>query len=535
MRRKPCWMRIVSLVTAVLLALPLPAMAQNGTSVSPQDAQSRRHFSQEELAQLVAPIALYPDELVAQILMASTYPLEIVEADRWVQQHRDLKGENLARALEEKNWDPSVKSLVNFPSVLSMMSQKLEVTAKMGDAFLTQEQEMMSSIQTLRKKAYDAGNLTATPEQKVIVEKETIVIQPANPQVVYVPAYDPFIVYGPWMYPAYPPYPYYAYPLPAYGVFGFAAGITIGLAWGYAWGWCNWYGGSVYVNVWRNENIHNAYINRHTYERYYHSRGMADQHGEGRWRHDASHRKGVAYRDPATAMRYGQSPARASQAGRDARGYGDSRVMPYPARTAPGQGGRGSTDRTAGTPGGAPPPAGLTPPGGKIGHDQRGTGSSERTGGGVSGGKTPAPSAPRGTVPAPGQSGAGQRGGPQDGARSGIRVDTGAAPAPSGSRESGFSRFYGDGDRARAASERGQASRQFSGEGSRQGGFSGAPAPKGGYSGAPPRGGYSGAPPRGGFSGAPPRGGYSGGVPGGGGFSGGGPPADGGGGRGSHR
>jgi hypothetical protein len=479
-------MRSVSLFTTILLALPLPTMAQNGDNFSQQQAApNQRQFSQEELAQLLAPIALYPDELVAQILMASTYPLEVVEADRWVQQYRDLKGDSLARALEQKNWDPSVKSLVNFPSVLTMMSQKLEVTSKLGDAFLNQEQDVMDTVQSLRRRAYDAGNLQPTREQQVVVEKQTIIIQPADPQVIFVPTYNPALVFGPWMYPAFPPFPFYAYPPPAYGVFAFGTGIAVGLAWGYAWGGFNWSNRSVNVNVWRNTTINNTYINRNTYQKNYQNKGMVGQNGQGTWQHDASHRKGVAYRDTATAQRYGQSPARVSQAGRDARGYGDNRGANqgnFGNKAAPGQGGRGVPDRMAtgagGAAGGRTP--GQTPGGNKAGFDRSGAGGSNRVGGvsGSSVGRTPTQtsrdyksgSAQGGFDRAGASSGYGGRGGANAGARS--------TAAPSGGRDSAFNRSYGDGASTRAASNRGQTSRQmtggsFGGGGSRPGGGGG--------------------------------------------------------------
>ena len=411
--RNPLWIRIAGTLTALLLALPLPVMAQGGEEPFPQQS-AQKQFSREELAQLVAPIALYPDELVAQILMASTYPLEIVEADRWVQQNRALRGDPLAEELEQKNWDPSVKSLVAFPSVLSMMSRKLEVTSKLGDAFLNQEEEVMATIQALRKRAYDAGNLTGTREQKVLVEQESIIIQSATPEVIYVPTYNPAVVYGAWMYPGYPPYPYYAYPPPAYGTFAFATGITLGLAWGYAWGGCNWHGRSVNVNIWRNTTFNIAHINRNNYQRNYQKVGMVGQNGQGRWRHDAEHRRGVAYRDPATARLYGQSPARSPQTGRDARGYG----TPGGAReTVPG----------VRAPGWKPPGGSPTPP--------RNT---ERNQGGTK---------PNG-IPS---------GGEQRDTRGAGRV--GGGPAFGGS--------YGDGASSRAASDRGHSSRQPSG-GARQ-------------------------------------------------------------------
>ena len=164
-------------------------------------------FKPEEIDALVAPIALYPDELLSQIFMASTYPLEVVQAGRWARQNQNLKGDALAQALEKQDWDPSVKSLVNFPEVLSKMSDKLDWTQKLGDAFLEQQKEVMDAVQRLRAKAQAAGNLQTTEQQKVIVEEKVIKIEPASPQVVYVPTYNPTVVYGAWPYPAYPPIP----------------------------------------------------------------------------------------------------------------------------------------------------------------------------------------------------------------------------------------------------------------------------------------------------------------------------------------
>jgi hypothetical protein len=289
-------------------------------------------FKPEELEQVLAPIALYPDSLLAQVLMASTYPLEIVQADRWARQNKDLKGEALTGALEKQNWDPSVKSLVNFPQVLAMMSEKLDWTQKLGDAFLAQQKEVMETVQRLRKKAVDAGTLKTTPEQQVVVEKETIVIAPSNPQVVYVPTYNPTVVYGTWAYPAYPPAYYYP---PGYtagaALFSFGAGLAVGAAWGYAWGNCNWHGGDVDVDVNRNTNINNN-INRGQYATQY-------QGGKGNWQHSPEHRKGVAYRDPATGQKYNRAATNDAVKSRDN----------YRGRTDSGRQeiGRGSTDQGA--------------------------------------------------------------------------------------------------------------------------------------------------------------------------------------------
>ncbi len=234
-----------------------------------QDAGGQPAFKQEQLDQILAPIALYPDDLLTQILMASTYPLEVVQAARWAKQNKSLKGDALAKELEKQPWDPSVKSLVNFPDVLTMMNDKLDWTQKVGDAFLSQQKECLATIQSLRKKAQASGNLKTTKEQKVIVEQETVIIQPASPEVIYVPTYNPTVVYGTWAYPAYPPAPVYppGY-VPGAAAFSFMAGAAMGAAWGYAWGSANWHGGDVNVNVNKNANFNNN-INRSQYQQKY--------------------------------------------------------------------------------------------------------------------------------------------------------------------------------------------------------------------------------------------------------------------------
>jgi len=289
-----CWMTWL----LVLLMMAPPWVIAQGT----QGTEESRTFKQEELDQMLAPIALYPDELLSQILMASTYPLEIVQADRWTRQNKNLKGDALAQALEKQNWDPSVKSLVNFPQVLEMMGEKLDWTEKLGDAFLSSEKDVMDTVQRLRFKAEEAGNLKSTEQQKVIVQEKVIIIQPAQPQVVYVPTYNPAVVYGAWWWPAFPPPPPF-FPLPPgpalYGAMAFGAGVAMGAAWGYAWGSCNWRGGNVNVNVNQNININNN-INRNNYAKQY----PAGSGGQGKWQHDVNHRKGVSYRDQATSQKY---------------------------------------------------------------------------------------------------------------------------------------------------------------------------------------------------------------------------------------
>ena len=273
-------------------------------------------FRQEELGQMLAPVALYPDSLLAQILMASTYPLEVVQADRWVKANRNLKGDPLNDALDKKDWDPSVKALVPFPQVLSMMSEKLEWTQRLGDAFLDQQDEVMGTIQQLRAKAQAAGNLRDTEEQRVTAEEGTIMIEPAQPEVIYVPAYDPTLVYGPWWYPAFPPFFFLPPPrVVVFGRIGFWTGVRVGRAWGHAWGYWDWRNHHVNVNVNRHININrNVSISRTSIQ-------------TTPWQLDVRHRKGVSYRNEATRERYGQS-LKGAENRRDFRGFGQVTGLP---------------------------------------------------------------------------------------------------------------------------------------------------------------------------------------------------------------
>jgi Protein of unknown function (DUF3300) len=195
--------------------------------------------SPKELQQLVAPFALYPDALVAQILAASTYPTEIVEADRWMQGHSKLKGEELAKEVDKQPWDPSVKALTQFPSVLENMDKNLSWSSSLGEAYVNQPQDVTDAVQNLRKQARSAGNLNSNEQEKVTSQGSTIVIEPANPEVVYVPAYDPWLVYGAPIV-AYPGW----YPMP--GIFWGGPGLSFGLGFGigyfggFGWGWGHW-------------------------------------------------------------------------------------------------------------------------------------------------------------------------------------------------------------------------------------------------------------------------------------------------------
>ena len=309
-----------TLIKSLALFLTFLLVAPQGVMAKSEGGD--KSFKQEELEQLVAPIALYPDSLVAQILMASTYPLEVVQAGKWAKKNKDLKGDALTKALEKENWDPSVKSLVNFPQVLDMMNDKLDWTQKLGDAFLAQQKEVMDTVQKLRAKAEAEGNLKTTKEQKVVVEKETqtIIIESASPEVVYVPTYNPTVVYGTWPYPAYPPYYYYP---PGYAagaaLFSFGVGVAVGAAWGYAWGNCNWRGGDVNVNVNRNTNFNNN-IDRSKYQ----NKITTGQGGKGEWKHNPEHRKGVSYRDQATAQKFDRGASRDAKSRESFRGRAEA-------------------------------------------------------------------------------------------------------------------------------------------------------------------------------------------------------------------
>src|SRR2546426_3696870 len=206
---------------------------QEATAATPSAVQPAQ-VTAEKLQQLVAPIALYPDELVAQVLAAATYPTEIVEANRWLQENSSLKDAQLADAVDKESWDPSVKALTEFPSVLANMDKNLSWTSALGDAYFNDQQDVMNAIQALRKRAQDAGTLKTTTQENVTTQGPTIIIEPANPQVVYLPEYDPWIVYGAPLavYPGYIAGPWIGAPFISFGT-----GFPI---WGFDWGWPAW-------------------------------------------------------------------------------------------------------------------------------------------------------------------------------------------------------------------------------------------------------------------------------------------------------
>jgi hypothetical protein len=237
---------LISLLSLALLFATWPQnlsanQAAQATQAPPPAAPAPPYAQQtpEQLQQLVAPIALYPDSLVAQILAASTFPEQVVQADRWIQAHPELKGQALGQAADQQPWDPSVKALTAFPTVLGNMDKNLSWASSLGDAYYNQQQDVMDAVEVMRQRAQQAGTLKTTPQQTVTNQDSAITIAPASPDVVYVPAYDPWLVYGyPILaWPGWYPYPgiWYAGPYLSFGI-----GFGIGFFGGFGWGWSHW-------------------------------------------------------------------------------------------------------------------------------------------------------------------------------------------------------------------------------------------------------------------------------------------------------
>jgi hypothetical protein len=317
------------LIVGALFASPSIGWSQTQTAATTPATPAGSSLKAEELDQLVAPIALYPDTLLASVLMASTYPLEVIEASRWIKGNKSLKGDALKAAVDKKGWDESVKELTATPSVLETMSTKLEWTQKLGDAVLAQQADVMDAVQRLRTRAEAQNKLQTTKEQKVTTQtqenKKVIVIEPAEPNTVYVPYYDPAVVYGAWPYPAYPPY-YYPPPPGYYAGAAIATGIAFGVgvavgAWatgGHYWGGgVHW--GDNNINVNRQININNINANNN-------------------WRHDPAHRQGMRYNNRDVANRFDKAKGvrNGAQNRMDFRGRDGKQVL------NPGKGGAGN-------------------------------------------------------------------------------------------------------------------------------------------------------------------------------------------------
>ena len=263
----------------------------------PQLPPPGQALAPDQLDDLVAPIALYPDPLVSQILVASTYPLELVQASQWLQRNPGFTGAALTQAAQQQNWDPSIQALVVFPDLVKRLNQDITWTTNLGNAFLSQQGDVMDAVQRMRLKAQQAGKLSSTSQQTVTTTNDSgqpvIAIEPANPQMMYLPYYDPAFIWGP---PLYYPYANWYYP-GAY--FGFGIGIPMGLYFGGGWG--GW-GGWGWEPGWGGHNIivNNSFIHRYNFN----SRGIGSLSGRSAWSHDASHRQGVPYSNAALANRY---------------------------------------------------------------------------------------------------------------------------------------------------------------------------------------------------------------------------------------
>jgi len=297
---------LIALVFAIALSAPHALHAED----------AEKPFKKEELDQMLAPIALYPDDLLTNVLVGATYPLEIVQAARWRKEpaNAKLKGAALEKALESKDWDPSVKSLTQVPDVLQTMSDKLDWTQKLGDAFLAQQDDVMEEIQLLRRKADETGSLKTNKQQKVSKKENYIVIEPASPDVIYVPVYQPTVVYGSWWYPSYPPYYwYYGRPASAF-VSGFFWGAGIAVAANiWDWGRCDWGRRDIDINVNKYNKIN---ANR-------------KQVTSNKWQHDPKHRGSVPYRDKGSREKFGKAGDKQANLRRDAakdfRGFDDGK------------------------------------------------------------------------------------------------------------------------------------------------------------------------------------------------------------------
>ena len=305
---------VIALICAVVLT-PGDVSLLTPASAMAQDQEAAK-IPADQLDSLVAPIALYPDQLLSQALVASTYPLEVVQLQQWLGKNKNLKDKALADAAKKQEWDPSIQALALLPDVAKYLAENIKWTTDLGNAFLAQQSEVMDAVQRMRKKAQDKGNLKPTEQQKVetkvIENKQVIVVQQANPEVVYVPSYNPTVVYGA---PAYP-YPPVSYPPPGYYAAGmaisFGIGMAMGAAWGGGWGWNAGWGGNnnVYINNSNNfVNNSNRNVNRNT--------NVSNRSGNT-WQHNPQHRGGAPYGNRSTADRFGGTTRGDSRSNRQA-------------------------------------------------------------------------------------------------------------------------------------------------------------------------------------------------------------------------
>ena len=385
---KPKWMAVpcrslVAILCTIAIA-PGDTLAyaqQQEPSPSTSSAGQAVKIPADQLDSLVAPIALYPDPLLAQVLAASTYPLEIIKLQRWLAQNSTLKDKQLADAVAKQPWDASVQALAALPEVVKRLGDDIGWTADLGNAFLAQQADLMDAVQRMRKKAQEKGTLKTTEQQKVettVVEnKSVVVIEQANPQVVYVPSYDPVVVWGPAVYPYppiyYPPAGYYA----AGMALSFGVGVMMGAFWSGGWGWgCGWGGNNININnnFNRNSNINN--IGGGNRNNIGSGNRPSNQPAGGRsnWQHNPAHRGGTPYRDRATADRFGGSARGDSMSQRRASAENRIGGQGGGSRLGNRSGGTGVSNRAAGS--------GMTTRGGAGGADRIGSRDLSRSGGG---------------------------------------------------------------------------------------------------------------------------------------------------------
>jgi len=342
--------RVIAIIGLALLSSGSSAFAQQAqsqvmTTTTNTDTEQAPKIPNDQLDSLVAPIALYPDPLLAQTLAASTYPLEIIQLEQWMNKNKNLKGKGVADAVEKQNWDPSVQAMAVFPDVVKQLAENVSWSSDLGNAFLAQEADVMDAVQRMRAKAQGAGNLKSSQQQKVesktVESKNVIVIEQADPQVVYVPSYNPTVVYGA---PAYP-YPSMYYP-PGYGLLAFGTGVAIGAAWGNGgWGWgCGWGHGDV------NINYNNKYVNHYNKQNNINNVNR----GNNNWQHNPQHRGSAPYGDRNTANRFGGNARQQPAGGAGNRpGGGGAGIA-----NRPGGGGAGTANRPGGGTGAATRPVG---------------------------------------------------------------------------------------------------------------------------------------------------------------------------------
>ena len=304
------WIREVALLCCVLVVPgDVPLMAQQPAAPAPAGGRApAAPIPPDQLDSLVAPIALYPDPLLAQVLAASTYPLEIVQLRQWLDKHKDLKDKALADAVKKENWDPSIQSMAALPDVVKQMEENIKWTSELGNAFLAQESDVMDAVQRMRAKAKDSGKLTSNEQMKVetkVVESKTVVvIEQSNPQVVYVPSYDPVVVWGARLCMRIRPSSIRAGYYAAGVALSFGVGLAMGAMWGGGWGYgCGW-GGNNTININNNNNFNRNSNRTNNIGNGSGNRGNGNR-GNGNWQHNPSHRGGAPYGDRATANKFG--------------------------------------------------------------------------------------------------------------------------------------------------------------------------------------------------------------------------------------